>query len=87
MPKKKGLTGIEEAFDVDVAHVRRDDPRETSPQEQEENFKRVTISLSPSLLKKLDGAVKNLRARGSSVNRSSYIAEAVLARIEGAAEQ
>ena len=85
MPKKKGLAGIEEAFDVDVAHVRRDDPREALP--QEENFKRVTISLSPSLLKKLDGAVKNLRARGASVNRSSYIAEAVLARIEGETEQ
>ena len=85
MPKKKGLTGIEEAFDVDVAHVRRDDQREAPA--PEENFKRVTISLSPSLLKKLDGAVKNLRTRGASVNRSSYIAEAVLARIEGETEQ
>lgn len=80
MPKKKGLTGIEDAFDVDVAHVRRDNQEDASS--QEENFKRVTISLSPSLLRKLDGAVKNLRTRGASVNRSSYIAEAVLARIE-----
>ena len=85
MPKRKGLAGIEEAFEVDVAHVRRDDQKETSP--PEENFKRVTISLSPSLLKKLDGAVKNLRARGASVNRSSYIAEAVLAHIEGETER
>ena len=62
MPKKKGLAGIEEAFDVDVAHVRRDDPREAPP--QEENFKRVTISLSPSLLKKLDGNRKELKGKG-----------------------
>ena len=81
MPKGKGLTGVDNAFDVDVKHVREE--RQPAPEpESEENFKRVTISLSPSLLEQLDGAVKKQKARGASVNRSSYIAKAVMQRLE-----
>jgi len=83
VPKGKGLSGVDNAFDVDVKHVQEDSRQATTPEaEESESFKRVTISLSPSLLDKLDRAVKNQKAKGASVNRSSYIARAVMQRIE-----
>lgn len=80
MPKKKDLTGIGDAFDVDVRHVKEGERPETL--NEDDSFKRVTISLSPSLLKKLDKVVKNQKERGASINRSSYIARAVMVQIE-----
>ncbi len=80
MPKRKGLSGIGNAFGVDVKHVAENVQRELD--ENEDNFKRVTISLSPSLLKKLDKTVKEQKHKGVSVNRSSYIARAVMSQIE-----
>ena len=80
MPKGKGLTGIGNAFDVDVKHVV--EGVQQVEDENEDNFKRITISLSPSLLKKLDKTVKEQKQKGVSVNRSSYIARAVMSQIE-----
>lgn len=80
MPKRKGLSGIGNAFGVDVKHVAEGIQRELD--ENEDNFKRITISLSPSLLKKLDKTVKEQKQKGVSVNRSSYIARAVMSQIE-----
>ena len=80
MPKRKGLSGIGNAFGVDVKHVAEGVQRELD--ENEDNFKRITISLSPSLLKKLDKTVKEQKQKGVSVNRSSYIARAVMSQIE-----
>lgn len=79
MPKKKQLTGIDDAFNVDAKHA--NDNKQPIVVEQVENFKKVTISLPPSLLIKLDKAVKSLKSKGESVNRSSYIAKAVLEQI------
>lgn len=86
MPKGKGLigSGIDSAFDVDVKHVKGNRENDLAS-ETGENFKRITISLSPSLLKKLDAEVKSLRANGASVNRSSFIADAVLKAIKDTA--
>jgi hypothetical protein len=80
MPKRKGLSGIGNAFGVDVKHVTEGVQQELD--ENEDSFKRVTISLSPSLLKKLDKTVKEQKQKGVSVNRSSYIARAVMSQIE-----
>lgn len=83
MPKGKGLigSGIDSAFDVDVKHVKSTGATGV-PLEPGDNFKRITISLSPSLLKKLDAEVRSRRANGASVNRSSFIADAVLKAIK-----
>lgn len=83
MPKGKGLTGVNNAFDVDVKHVQEESHPSPAPETEDiESFKRVTISLSPSLLDKLDKAVKYQKARGASVNRSSYISWAVMQQME-----
>ena len=71
MPKGKPLqdSGIGEAWKTDASHA-------NSKKNQEGKHVRISITISPILLKAIDSKVKELKQQGVTTNRSQLLTEA-----------
>lgn len=70
MPKGKGLnqSGITNALGTDILHVKESG--------LEEKHTRISITISPILLKTIDDRVRELKKQGITINRSQFLTRA-----------